>query len=272
MRAGATPVRAGDRRARYGGWAVVTGASEGIGRAFAEALAGEGFDLVLVARRADRLDALAAQLAALHGTQARVVALDLADRAACEELLEATRALEVGLLVAAAGFGTSGPLVTGDRTVEAQMVDLNCRASLLLAAGYGARMAARGRGAIVLLSSLLAFQGVPRAANYAATKAYVQVLAEGLHRELGPQGVDVLAAAPGPVHTGFGARANMRMTLALPAATVVRASLRALGRRSTVRPGWLSVLLELSLAPLPRSMRTLILAQVMRGMTAHHPA
>jgi short-subunit dehydrogenase len=119
------------------------------------------------------------------------------------------------------------------------------------------------------MSSLLAFQGVPRAANYAATKAFVQTFAEGLNRELAPAGVAVIAAAPGPIRSGFEARANMRMGLAQAPDDVVPATLRALGRRTTVRPGWLAKGLEASLALLPRSLRTRILAGVMGGMTRH---
>lgn len=260
----------GRLRHRYGRWAVVTGASDGIGRACAEQLAHAGLDLVLVARRAPALGELAAQLAERHGVACRALALDLAEPAAVEQLLAGTAGLEVGLLIAAAGYGTSGPLIDSDPLVEAGMIDVNCRVPLMLARHFGRRFVAQRRGGIVLFSSLLAFQGVPRAANYAATKAYVQTLAEGLHRELAPHGVDVVASAPGPVHSGFAARANLRMGVALEPRAVARATLKALGRRVTVRPGWLSWGLEASLAPLPRALRVRILALVMAGMTAHH--
>lgn len=120
------------------------------------------------------------------------------------------------------------------------------------------------------MSSLLAFQGVPRAANYAATKAYVQSLAEGLRVELAPFGVDVVASAPGPIHSGFGARAAMTMSMGQTPDVVARTTLDALGRWGTVRPGWLSKLLEASLSFLPRWGRVRILTLVMGGMTKHH--
>jgi uncharacterized protein len=119
------------------------------------------------------------------------------------------------------------------------------------------------------MSSLLAFQGTPRAAHYAATKAYVQSLAEGLRVEWAPLGVDVIACAPGPIHSGFAARANMKMAQALPAEVVARVTMQALGRRTTVRPGWLSKLLGWSLAMLPRAAQVRVIGQVMNGMTAH---
>lgn len=253
----------------YGPWAVVTGASDGIGAALARALAAEGLSLLLVARREGRLAALAADLSARHGTACRVLACDLADPAGAAEVVAAAAGLDVGLLVAAAGFGTSGPFLEADLGEELAMLDVNCRAVLALVHPLARRLAARGRGGVVLMSSLLAFQGVPRAAGYAATKAWVQTLAEGLRPELAAHGVDVLAAAPGPVNTGFAARAGMRMGFALRPEPVAASILRALGRRGTVRPGWLSVALEASFTGLPRRWRARILGQVMRGMTAH---
>ena len=115
----------------------------------------------------------------------------------------------------------------------------------------------------------MAFQGVPRAANYAATKAYVQTLAEGLGIELAPYGIDLVASAPGPVHSGFAKRADMQMGMALKSETIVRSTLSALGRRSTVRPGWLSKVLEWAMT-MPRWARVRIMRIVMGNMTKHH--
>lgn len=250
-----------------GSWALVTGASDGIGQAFAEQLAAAGFDLVLVARRGDRLEALATTLRSRHGVQCRAIATDLGQATAVDSLADTLVSIEIGMLVAAAGFGTSGPFLSGARQEDLAMIDVNCRAVAELAHVFGARMAANGRGAIVLLSSLVAFQGVPRAANYAATKAYIQVLAEGLRVELKPQGVDVLSVAPGPVNSGFGARAGMTMGQAGTPATVARVALAVLGRSGTVRPGWLAKLLEGVLMLLPRRGRTAVMTKVMAGMT-----
>lgn len=258
-------------RERYGRWAVVTGASDGIGRAFALRLGALGFDVVLVARRGALLEALARELAERHRVETRCVALDLGQPGSVEALLAATRGLDVGLLVAAAGFGTSGPFVEADLGEELAMIDLNCRSVVALTHALGQRFVAQRRGGIVLMSSLLAFQGVPRAANYAATKAFVQTLAEGIRIELAPFGVDVVASAPGPIRSGFAARATMQMGQAGSPEEVARATLGALGRRGTVRPGWLSKLLEASLALLPRWGRVRALGVVMAGMTRHRP-
>ena len=255
-------------RARYGPWALVTGASDGIGEAFAREIAASGLGLILVARRGDRLARLAGELAAEHGVEAVPLALDVARPDALDVLARATDGLEIGLLVAAAGFGTSGPFVEGAPETELDMIDVNCRALAGQALHFGRLMAVRRRGGMVLMSSLVAFQGVPRAANYAATKAYVQTLAEGLAIELASNGVDVVACAPGPVHSGFAQRAAMRMTMAQRPAVVAAGTLTALGRRVTVRPGWLSKALEGSMTGLPRRVRVRIMAAVMRGMTS----
>lgn len=256
-------------RARYGPWAVVTGASDGIGRALAVSLAKRGLNLVLVARRRPELEKLGAELSDRHGSECRIVAADLGERTSFETLFGATRDLDLGLLVACAGFGTSGRLADADLDTELNMVDVNCSAALALSQHFGRRFARQERGGLILMSSLLAFQGVPLAANYAATKAYIQTLAEGLRLEFAAEGVDVLACAPGPIKSGFAARADMVMGMAQTPEEIAEPVLDALGRRTTVRPGWLAKLLESSFIGQPRTMRARILGRIMQGMTRH---
>jgi uncharacterized protein len=227
----------GDFTTTYGPWALVTGASDGIGAAFATELAARGLSLMLVARREDRLQAVAEKLRAAHRVDIRVIAADLGTEAGIETVLAAADASEIGLYVGAAGFGTAGPFVRNSGVLELNMIDVNCRALCALAHQMARSMQARGKGGIVLMSSIVAFQGVRNSANYAATKAYVQTLAEGLAAELQPFGVSVLASAPGPVATGFAARADMKMGNAASPQDVSRASLAALGPGGTVRPG-----------------------------------
>lgn len=197
------------------------------------------------------------------------MAVDLSDLNAVQTMLAATDDLDVGLLVAAAGFGTSGPLTQGSLATETEMVALNCTGVLAQAWHFARRFAAQERGGIVLMSSGLAFQGAAGSANYAATKAYVQTLAEGLREELKSSGVSVIASAPGPIATGFAARARLQMPQALQPRVVATQTLAALGRLGTVRPGWLSKLLGWSLATAPRALRVKIMGRVMAGMTAH---
>lgn len=256
---------------QYGPWAIVTGASDGIGRACAYALAERGLHIVLVARREEILREIAGDLQTKYAVKTKVIAADLGERASLDIITGETRDIDVGLLIASAGFGTSGLFIESDVESELSMIDVNCSALMALTHHYGKRLATRRRGGIVLMSSIVAFQGVPYAADYAATKAYVQTLAEGLHIELKPFGVDVLASAPAQVRSGFAARADMRMGSALTPEQVAHGTINALGRTSTVRPGFLSKFLE-AMLKLPRAMRTRIMKVVMGGMTAHRRA
>lgn len=253
----------------YGPQALVTGASSGIGREIAWRLAEAGFDLVLVARRAELLRELAAEMTARHRIEVHTLPLDLTERDGVDALIAATAGRDIGLYVAAAGFGTSGPFLHATAEQELEMLRVNCEAVLATSLVFGRRMADRGRGGIILMSSIVGFQGMPNAAHYAATKAYVQTLAEALYVELRPRGVDVLAAAPGPTRTGFADRADMRMGRALSPRDVAQATLDALGRRPTALPGLLSRVLKDGIAPLPRRARVRIMGSVMAGMTGH---
>jgi short-subunit dehydrogenase len=250
----------------YGAWALVTGASDGIGRSFARELAAAGLNLILVARREDELQALAVSLQHQFAVSCRVIALDLSRRDAIDRLHAETADLEVGLLVAAAGFGSAGPLLAQSPSSEADMVQVNCVAVLQQCRCFGASMARRRRGGVVLFSSLVGFHGTPWSANYAASKAYVQSLAEGLRVEWAALGVDVIACAPGPVATGFGRRARMTLNRAEEPDVVARQTLAALGQRTTIRPGGLAKLLGWGLGTAPRALRVRIMGLIMKGM------
>ena len=185
--------------------AVVTGASSGIGRAFAQSLAARGHDLVLVARREDRLRELARLVGERHGVAARIVVADLATDAglaACREAVTAApQAPEV--VVLNAGFGSRGRFWELDRERQSAMVRLNCLAVADLAAHVLPGMVARGSGALVVISSAAAWQPVPFMATYAATKAFELHLVEALAEELRGTGVRALAVCPGPTRTEF---------------------------------------------------------------------
>ncbi len=254
---------------KYGPWAVVTGASSGIGREIASRLSEAGLNLVLIARRQELLDELVADLVARNGIETHVVCADLATSAGTAAAILSSQNVDIGLFVAAAGFGTAGSFLRSDLAKECEMLDVNCRSLLALTLHFGQRFSEQGRGGMIVMSSLVGRQGVPYSAHYAATKAYVQSLAEGLHVELKPRGVDVLASAPGPVNSGFAARSGMRMGAALTPADVASETLDALGRRMTVVPGALSKILTYSLAPLPRPVRARVMGRIMRGMTKH---
>ncbi len=256
-------------RQRYGDWALVSGASSGIGQAIAIELAAAGCQLVLNARRETSLKEFALSLSAKYQTQSVLITADLSDSVGVHQLQEGCEAYPIGLVVLSAGFGTSGHFVDSSLADELNMFRLNCESVLLLTHHFGQHFCQTGRGGIILLSSMVGFQGTPFAAHYAATKAYVQNLAEGLHHEFKAKGVDLLAAAPGPVSTKFEARANMRMGGALSPEQVASPILQALGRKMTVLPGWLTKVLVYSLRTVPRWTKVRIMKQVMGGMTAH---
>lgn len=227
---------------RYGPWALVVGGSDGIGAAFARALAAGGLNVVLVGRRRPLLAEVAGELRAAHGVQARVAALDAGGPGGVAGILAAVAGLDCGLLVCNAALAPVGPFLALPPAQLDGVLDLNCRLAAHLCHAFGGRLAARGRGGIVLLSSLAGQQGAALVAHYAASKAYLRVLAEGLWAELGPSGVDVLACCPGLVRTPTFARSRPEPTgrLVPPPMSpeqVVRQALAALGRQPVVIPG-----------------------------------
>lgn len=182
--------------------ALITGASAGIGEAFARALAARGWDLVLVARREERLRALAAELSRTHGVQCSIVALDLGIDRAGRRLRELVDG-EVDLVVNNAGFGTQGPFIETDGDALAQQIAVDLRAVVDVCHAFLPAMVARRRGAVINVSSTTAFQPVPTMAVYAAAKSFVVSFTESLWQELKPHGVTVFTLAPGPTRTEF---------------------------------------------------------------------
>ncbi|MCY9784289.1 SDR family NAD(P)-dependent oxidoreductase [Nocardiopsis sp. EMB25] len=225
----------------YGPWAVVTGASSGIGRAFAEQLAEAGLHLVLAARSTDRLEALGAELTQAHGIECRIVTVDLSRTGAAETIVDATADLDVGLLISNAGAGMPGRLLDQDVADLHRRHTVNATAHLDLAHAFGRRFAAHGRGGMVLVSALGAMHGLPNMAHESASKAYVLNLGEALHYELASAGVDVMVLLPGnvdtPVMDAYGIdRASMPIR-PFPVRAAVREALAAFLRgRSTHVP------------------------------------
>ncbi len=256
-------------KGNYGEWAIITGASSGIGLELATQLASAGFNLVINSRHADKLQDAEKQLKSNPNIEIKLVASDVSETEGIDKIIKATQGLNVGLLVVSAGYGTSGLFTDGSLHSEINMLRVNCEALLSLTHYYSQQFVQQKRGGIILMSSLVAFQGTPYAANYAATKAYVQTLAEALAVELKPYGVDVLAAAPGPVESGFSQRANMKMSMSLTPSQVGVPILQSLGRKTTVLPGLLTKILIYSLRTVPRWAKVKIMEKVMGGMTEH---
>ncbi|AUH68716.1 MULTISPECIES: SDR family NAD(P)-dependent oxidoreductase [Gordonia] len=186
---------------RYGPWALIVGASEGVGSAFARRLAADGFGVVLAARNAERLEAVAGEVQAL-GAPSRTVALDILDEDAAERLIDATADLEIGLLVMNAGANTYGhSFVDGDLARHNEVVTLNVLRQLPLLHHYTRAMVERGRGGVITTGSVAGYTGSPREGAYAASKAFLRVFTEGLWVECKPKNVDVVHLVLGLTRT-----------------------------------------------------------------------
>jgi uncharacterized protein len=254
---------------RYGGgWALVTGASSGIGLAFARRLAQEGLSLVLAARRAGPLTAAADELAKQHGVEVRVVACDLATREGVAQCLAAASGLDLAILVNNAGAGYAGRFELQSPERLDALVQLNCAAPVALAAALLPKLRARGRGALIFTGSVSGVQPLPLHALYSATKSFDNLLAEALWGELRGSGVDVLALEPGATETSFQRAAGQKPHTGDSADRVVAVALRALGRQPSVVAGaynWLRANAGARL--LPRSLLALLAKRVMERQT-----
>jgi short-subunit dehydrogenase len=213
-------------------WAVVTGASSGLGVAYAERMAADGANVVLVARSADKMEKVAASLRAQHGVDTLVLAVDLTDRAARAEVVELLKERDVSHLINNAGFGTIDSFheISEERILSELELNVVALTELSRAAVPG--MLSRGRGAIINVSSTAAFQAIPEMAVYAAAKAYVLRFTSALWGELKTTGVRALAVCPGPTETEFFANAGRAsaMRRRRTPEQVVDATFDALGR------------------------------------------
>ncbi len=255
------------------GWVLITGASSGFGEEFARQYAEQGRALVLVARRLDRLEKLAETLRQQHGTDVVVEQVDLSDVAAIVQLQQRLRDrnIAIDILINNAGHGLQGPFADAPLDSVLSMVQLDVAALTAVTHVFAQDMRHRGRGKILLVASMLAYQGVERFAVYSAAKAYVLRLGEALHRELKRDGITVTVLCPGMSDTGFAQAAQQKITttlklLMMKPAPVVRAGIRALhnGRISVV-PGWANKASVIFMWATPRWLHQAVLSGVMNG-------
>lgn len=254
-------------------WVLITGASSGFGEEFARQYAAQGHALVLVARRLDRMQALAETLRRQHSVEVVVEAVDLSQIAAVTQLHARLRArgIAIDILINNAGHGLQGPFVDSPLDATLAMLQLDVASLTALTHVFAQDMQTRGRGKILLVASLLAYQGVQNFAVYAAAKAYVLRLGEALHRELKRDGITVTTLCPGMSDTGFAAAAQQKLTpvlklMMMQPAPVVRTGIRALqaGRISVVA-GWANKALVVLTWATPRWLHQAFLAQAMNG-------
>jgi uncharacterized protein len=253
-------------RDRYGPWALVTGASAGIGTEFARQLSEMGLNLVLVARRRQRMEDLARELESRHKIDLRIVTADLSQPDFLPLILAATESIDVGLLINNAGFGVANKFLEHDLEKELALLDVNCRAPVILSHVFGRQMAQRKRGGIIFVSSVSAYIATPFEASYAASKVYELFLAESLGYELKKDGVDVLALCPGSTDTEFHEIAGSSAVAAMPVQPVVELGLKKLGKKPVAIPGWHNRLLVYALKLTPRRMQTFLAGRVMGNL------
>jgi uncharacterized protein len=254
-------------------WVLVTGASSGFGEEFARQYAEKGHPLVLVARRLDRLQTLAEKIRQQHRIEVVVEQVDLSDVGAVIQLHQRLRERDIAIdiLINNAGHGLQGPFLGAQLDAALAMVQLDVASLTAVTHVFAQDMRKRGRGKILLVASLLAYQGVQNFAVYSAAKAYVLRLGEALHRELKRDGITVTVLCPGMSDTGFAAGAKQKITPALKLlmmkpAPVVRAGIRALqaGRISVV-PGWLNKASVIFMWATPRWLHQAAFSRTMNG-------
>jgi uncharacterized protein len=261
-------------RLHYGPWALVAGASKGLGAEYARQLAEKGLNLILVARGEEALQSLSTHIAGQYAVQVRPLALDLSDESSIDRIIEQTADLEIGLLVYNAAYSAIGPFFKIPLEDHLRELATNTRAPFALAYRIGQRMLPRKRGGIILMSSLSAMQGSAMISNYAATKAYNQVLGEGLWEELRSQaqGVDVLACLPSAVSTpnylnSLENKAGKAPVSALTPQVVVAEALAALGKQPFIIPGFGNRLAAFFMRRLlPRTAAIRLMGRVLRSM------
>jgi uncharacterized protein len=254
-------------------WVLITGASSGFGEEFARQYAEQGYALVLVARRLDRLQALAETLRQQHRVEVVVEQVDLSDLAAIVQLQERLRGrgIEIDILINNAGHGLQGPFADTPLDALLSMVQLDVASLTAVTHIFAQDMRKRRRGEILLVASMLAYQGVENFAVYSAAKAYVLRLGEALHRELKRDGITVTALCPGLSDTGFAKAAEQKLTTALKflmmkPAPVVRTGIRALHEGSiSVVPGWLNKLAVIFMWATPRWLHQAAFSRTMNG-------
>jgi short-subunit dehydrogenase len=254
-------------------WVLITGASSGFGEEFARQYAEQGHALVLVARRLDRLQALAATLRLRYGIEVLAEKVDLSDIAAVVRLQKdlSDRGIEIDILINNAGHGLQGPFADSTLDAALAMVQLDVVSATAVTHVFAQEMRARRRGKILLVASLLAYQGVENFAVYSAAKAYLLRLGEALHRELKRDGITVTTLCPGMSDTGFAQAAQQRVTptlklLMMKPVPVVRDGIQALqAGRISVIPGWANKAVAIFTWATPRRLHQAMMSRTMNG-------
>ncbi len=252
---------------KYGQYALITGASSGIGEEFAKQLAQKGLNLVLIARRKDKLEKLSNELETKHKIRAIPLAVDLLSENFLDEIKKVTDPLEIGLLVSNAGMMYIGNYMENSLENDLKMIDLNIKVPAILTHHFVQLMVDRKRGGIIYTASMLGYMGTPFASTYAGTKAHEIVKGEGLAHELKPKGIDVLVLNPGLTETEMTSKndfSGMPMKLMKPD-IVAKTAIDALGKKVLVTPGFMNNMMNwVSKRLMSRKMNTKMFGMFMK--------
>ena len=252
---------------RYGSFALITGASSGIGEEFAKRLASDGMNLILVARRKERLEKVKQEIGITSNVEIILAPLDLLADNFLDELKGFVADKEIGMLINNAGFGYRGEFINSNSVNEANMVKLNCVVPIILTHYFVKQMVDRKKGAIIFLASLVAFQPTPTTTTYAATKAFNGFLSDGLWYELKKHNIDVLSLNPGGTATEFQAVANSTPG-PFPRTTkqVVATAMKSLGKKPSVIDGFYNKVLVVASRFIPRKLTVLIAGKISESL------
>lgn len=251
---------------KYGPWAVVTGASSGIGRSFALSLAKRGLNLILTARRKERLEELSHELSKKYKIQVKIAVSDLSKENFIIPIRKASEGLEVGLLINNAGYGITGRFSTSSLLLEKDMIHVNCLAPTVLAHEFSEKMLNKRKGGMIFVSSTLAFSPTPFMSSYAATKSYNLYLSEALSYEMKEFGVDVMALCPGTTKSEFADVTKMKAVAAMDSDSVSEYALNTLGKKSVCIPGLKNKALIFLGRFLSRNVRTKMSGLIMKAL------
>jgi len=253
---------------KFGRWAIITGASSGIGREMAQIIAQQGINTVLVARDEEALNALSLDIQTLQ-VQTKIIVADLSREKDIQNVISSCNGLEVGLLINSAGYALSGEFTQNNLEDELDMLNVNLKAPLILTHHFAKAMQKRKKGGIVFLSSIMALAGATKWANYNATKAHNLILAEGIGQELKKDNINVIALIVGPVKSGFQKRSHSHSAFwAMSPQTVAKYGLWMIQCKRTYIPGLLNKLIVLSTRITPRIINSYIFSNVVKKLTA----
>lgn len=252
----------------YGEWAVITGASSGVGKEMALLLAQKGLNVILIARDEVKLNALATQIQNTYKVKSKIIVVDLSTPNAIKEIVTQTKSLEVGLLINSAGYALHGDFTEHTAEEEQALFDVNARVPMLLSHHFAIQMKTRKKGGILFVSSIMALGGASGWASYNASKTHNLLLAEGIGEELKPYDINVIALTPGSIKSGFGERSGTKAMLgALNPKRVAKCGLWMLscGKR-THTAGLMNKIISLATRITPRFLNTKIFSFVVKSL------